>query len=151
MITLIVACDKKWGISKNGSIPWNSKKDLSFFRKITMNKIIVMGKKTWDSLPIKPLPNRTNIIISKTLTGDNIYNSPEKVIEKYKNNDLVIIGGSEIYKWFFKNVIIDNIYLTEVCDDFNCDTFVDFLKDTPFETFDSFEENGVIYNLKKNK
>jgi dihydrofolate reductase len=151
MITLILACDSKWGISKDGNIPWYSKKDLSFFRKITTNKIIVMGKKTWESLPIKPLPNRINIVISKTLKGDFIYDTPEKVIEKYKNEDLVIIGGAEIYKWFFENCKIDTIYLTEVCSDFDCDTFVDFLKNTPFEIIETFEENRIIYNLKKNK
>ena len=64
-IQLTWAQDKKGGIGKNGKLPWHISEDLKNFKKLTTGHTIIMGRKTWDSLPVKPLPNRKNIILSK--------------------------------------------------------------------------------------
>ena len=66
--SLIVAFDKSYGIGLKNSIPWKLPHDMSNFLKLTTNNIIIMGKKTWDSLPIKPLPNRVNIVLTSSLS-----------------------------------------------------------------------------------
>ena len=62
-IHIIWAQEKNGGIGKNGKLPWNIPEDLQNFKKITLGSTILMGRKTWDSLPFKPLPDRRNIIL----------------------------------------------------------------------------------------
>ena len=70
-IHLIWAQDLNGGIGKDGKLPWHISEDLKNFKKITSNHPVIMGRKTWDSLPIKPLPNRRNIILSNSLLLTN--------------------------------------------------------------------------------
>ena len=63
-INLIWAQDYNGGIGKEGNIPWYISEDLKHFKKLTQNSIVIMGRKTWDSLPFKPLPSRRNIVLS---------------------------------------------------------------------------------------
>ena len=82
-IHLIWAQDQNGGIGQNGKLPWHISEDLKNFKSLTINSTIIMGRKTWDSLPIKPLPNRKNIILSrKKQLGDFTYSSFEECIEK---------------------------------------------------------------------
>ena len=69
MFTMIFACDMKGAIGKDGDLPWRQSSDLQHFKRITMSKTIVMGRKTWDSLP-KALPGRRNIVMSRTPRDD---------------------------------------------------------------------------------
>ena len=85
-IELIWAQDQNGGIGKKGELPWHISEDLQNFKKITSSHPIVMGRKTWDSLPFKPLPNRRNIVLSSQLV-ENIetYSSTNdciKILEK---------------------------------------------------------------------
>ena len=61
---LIWAQDQNGGIGENGNLPWHISEDLKNFKFLTLNTTIIMGRKTWDSLPIKPLPKRNNIVLS---------------------------------------------------------------------------------------
>ena len=65
MIAAIVAVDNNWGIGYNGELLERIPEDMKYFKELTQNKPIIMGRKTWDSLPKKPLPNRINIIITR--------------------------------------------------------------------------------------
>ena len=65
MVKIIVAVDKKGAIGKNNDLLYTIKEDLKNFKELTSGNIVVMGRNTWDSLPIKPLPNRTNIVLTK--------------------------------------------------------------------------------------
>ena len=65
MISAIVAVDNNWGIGFNGDLLEHIPEDLKYFKEITDNHWVIMGRKTWDSLPKKPLPNRTNVVITK--------------------------------------------------------------------------------------
>ena len=106
-IHLIWAQDDTGGIGINGKLPWHISSDLKNFKKITLNSIIIMGRKTWDSLPIKPLPKRTNIVLSKNKqTSVTTYNSYDECIKSLKKKNvkkIFIIGGRSIYKLFFND------------------------------------------------
>ena len=104
-IHLIWAQDVKRGIGANGKLPWHIPEDLKNFKKITSNATIIMGRKTWDSLPVKPLPNRRNIVLSKTKNLNiETFSSYESCVEKLtveKNKKVYIIGGRSVYEMFF--------------------------------------------------
>jgi dihydrofolate reductase len=130
-INIIAAMAKNRVIGLNGQIPWHISKDLKYFKKMTSgkNSAIVMGRETWDSLPIKPLPNRRNFVLTK-----NNYHStfPDGLVLK-KLDDIIrlrkiysniwIIGGETIYKQYIKKPYIDRLYLTEIDDIFEGDTY----------------------------
>ena len=106
-IHLIWAQDENGGIGKNGQLPWHISEDLKNFKKITSNSTIIMGRKTWDSLPIKPLPNRENIVLSKSShLNVQTYKSYKECLHELhiKNiNKIFIIGGRSIYKLFYND------------------------------------------------
>ena len=115
-IHLIWAQDENGGIGQNGKLPWHISEDLKNFKSLTLNSTIIMGRKTWDSLPIKPLPNRKNIILSRTKKSNKItYYSFEECMHEIKKQDLdkiFIIGGRSIYKLFFDYA--DYLHITKV-------------------------------------
>ena len=101
-ISMIVATDKNGCIGKNNTLPFNSKTDMKHFINMTKGRDIIMGRKTWDSLPNKPLPNRKNIIITRTNKSffDNtenvvFVNSLEEALDI--SNNPFVIGGEKIY------------------------------------------------------
>jgi dihydrofolate reductase len=106
---LIVACTKDGIIGYNNKIPWHIPEDLKYFRNTTLNSIVIMGRKTFESLPNGYLKNRINIVITnKKIINPNViftnYENIFSVIEKMQteeNRKIFIIGGSEIYKLFF--------------------------------------------------
>ncbi len=125
---IIVAVDQKGGIGKENSMPWHNPEDLRFFQEITNNSMIIMGRKTWESLPTKPLKNRINVIVShdyQTKYKDVIIcDSLEKALCLKTDTKVFVIGGSEIYKQSFNylhNCV--RLYLTQIQHDFNCDRF----------------------------
>ena len=104
-IHIIWAQDFNGGIGKNGQLPWNISEDLKNFKKITLDSTIIMGRKTWMSLPFKPLPKRRNIVLSSSnIPNIEVYHNVENCIEILKKESIskiFIIGGSSIYKAFF--------------------------------------------------
>ena len=79
---MIWAQDTNNAIGRNGTLPWHFSEDLKNFKKLTMGHVIIMGRKTWDSLPFKPLPNRQNIVISSNTIDDvETYNSIDACID----------------------------------------------------------------------
>tara|TARA_B100000945_G_C20291244_1_gene553372 strand:+ start:270 stop:755 length:486 start_codon:yes stop_codon:yes gene_type:complete len=115
-VHLIWAQDKNGGIGKNGKLPWHISEDLKNFKRITLNSTIIMGRKTWESLPIKPLPNRDNIILSKTLVLDILtFKTYENCIDnliKRNISKVFIIGGRSMYKLFFNKA--DYLHITNI-------------------------------------
>ena len=85
-IELIWAQDEQGGIGKNGKLPWQISEDLKNFKKITSGFPVIMGRKTWNSLPFKPLPNRRNIVLSSSMVkGVETYESIQNCINKLEN------------------------------------------------------------------
>lgn len=123
---LILACDLKGGIGYQNKLPWHIPLDLIRFKNLTKNGVVVMGRKTWESLPKKPLPNRVNVVISNTITElDNAIVLPN--IGRLKSaDDVWVIGGSALVEsvWDY----IHEIYLTLVLSEHRCDTYVNLEK-----------------------
>jgi dihydrofolate reductase len=130
IVSLIAAMAENRVIGKNNDLPWKLPDDMKFFMQTTKNHHVVMGRKNYDSLQdkFKPLPNRTNIVVTRqqqfNAPGCIVVNSIEKALEIGKNNqeaELFIIGGAEIYKLSLKYA--DKIYLTEIHSEVDGDTF----------------------------
>ena len=102
-IHLIWAQEKNGGIGINNYLPWHIPEDLKNFKKLTLNKSIIMGRKTWDSLPFKPLPKRQNVVLSSQSIKDvTCYTSVENCLDGLANeSDVFVIGGAQVYKAFY--------------------------------------------------
>ena len=102
MISMIYACDEHGAIGKDGDLPWRQSTDLQHFKRITLNKTIVMGRKTWDSLG-KALPSRRNIVMSRKGVDNIECMTFEQVLGLAENEEVMIIGGGEIYALFLEH------------------------------------------------
>lgn len=125
-ISIIVAIASNYAIGKDNDLLWHISKDLKRFKEITKGHYIVMGKKTYYSLPLRPLPNRTSLIITDIADEviDNClmaYSIDDAVSKMDSSNENFIIGGGSIYKQFMP--IADKLYITRVHKDFDADTF----------------------------
>jgi dihydrofolate reductase len=117
MISCVVAVARNGVIGREGSLPWHISSDLRRFKEITMGKPVIMGRRTWDSLPRKPLPGRQNIVISRQKDfapeGASAAASPAQALRFAAGApEVAVIGGGEIYRLFWPWVA--RIYLTEV-------------------------------------
>lgn len=127
MISLIVAMTKNSVIGKNNNMPWSLPKDLQLFKKFTLNKPVIMGRKTFESIG-RPLPSRTNIIISRTQppgrleNGAIVVDSLKSAVTLVKDSpEIMVIGGAEIFKQALP--LAQRLYLTEIQADLDGDTF----------------------------
>lgn len=134
---MIFACDQNGVIGRNGDLPWRQSTDLKFFKKTTLGTTVVMGRKTWDSLPF-PLPGRRNIVISRSQREDVEVMSIEEVKLLSEQEKLFIIGGGEIYSAFmpFCDTIYRTIIKTEVKDG---DTYAPNINEEEFKLVESHE------------
>ncbi|MFT7617324.1 MAG: dihydrofolate reductase [Planctomycetota bacterium] len=116
LISLIVAMDENNLIGKDGDLPWRLSADLKHFKRNTLGKPIVMGRKTWESIG-RPLPKRPNIVVtsgkSYEAVGAIVVHSLEQAIDACDDApEVMIIGGSSIYAAFLPTA--DRLYLTRV-------------------------------------
>ena len=126
MLSLIVAIAQNHAIGKNNDLLWHLSEDLKRFKKITLNHTVVMGLNTFYSLPVRPFPNRRNIVIAddKTVNIDGCemaYSIEEAVDLCDKNSENFICGGASIYRQFLP--LADKLYLTVVYKDFEADVY----------------------------
>lgn len=119
--SMVLARDLFGVIGVNGDLPWHCPADLALFKDLTHGKAIIMGSKTWESLPIKPLPGRVNIVITNDVTkitgADAVVNSVERAIEaaklfEHKATAMVFIGGASIYEQVLGYV--DEVHVSEM-------------------------------------
>ena len=146
---LVVACDPKGGIGYQNKLPWNKiEGDLPRFKELTTGKNVVMGKRTWESLPIKPLPNRVNYVLSKTPIIGAITLANVSLLPNTAGNDSWVIGGGYTIKQCWE--MIDEIHLTKTFTEYVCDTFIDlsYLTKT-FNLIYSKELTDHIYSIWK--
>ena len=123
MIKLIVAASENNVIGVKNDLPWHLPDDMTFFKKITQGSVVIMGRKNFLSIPPKfrPLPNRTNIILSKKadfsavncITAGSL-EAGIKLAKKQSNSNIFIIGGGLVYEYALKKDLVDIIYLTRV-------------------------------------
>ena len=133
-MNMIVAYCKNRGIGIGNTLPWKIKNELKYFKDLTTankNDCVIMGKNTWLSLPKKPLPNRTNIILSSSLKKEELpkdillFNNKDCLMKhiNQQNYTAWIIGGEKIYNSFISSNELENIYVTFINENYNCDTF----------------------------
>lgn len=125
-ISIIVAVAANWAIGKNNDLLWHISNDLKWFKKHTSGNPVIMGKKTWESLPVRPLPKRLNIIISDkpndVFEGGQTVNSIENsILAMDPEKENFIIGGGSVYAQFLP--LAQKLYLTKVHKDFEADIF----------------------------
>ena len=125
-VGLIWAQSNTGAIGQAGRIPWEVPEDMAHFRDVTMNHPVIMGRKTWDSLPerFRPLPGRKNIVVTRnakwTETGALAVASVEAALEAAGDDSVWVIGGGEIYKAAMP--FATELVVTEIDVDVNGDT-----------------------------
>ena len=164
-ILLVAAVDQDLGIGKNGTLPWHLKADLAYFKTLTTttrqerkHNAVIMGRKTWDSLPesFKPLPGRMNIVLTRQarhafLPGVLAFPSLDAVIPNLarqpKVENIFVIGGAEVFAQVLPHPACEKLYLTHIQSSFNCDTFFpDFKKEFKLASKTELRsENGLEY------
>jgi dihydrofolate reductase len=117
MISYVVAVSRNGVIGREGGLPWHISSDLKRFKEITMGKPVIMGRRTWDSLPRKPLPGRRNIVLTRQegfgAEGAEVATDPGDALRLCGTApEVAVIGGGEVYRLFWP--LVDRIYLTEV-------------------------------------
>jgi dihydrofolate reductase len=117
LISLVYAQSRNGIIGAEGGLPWHLPSDLKRFKETTLGKPIIMGRKTWDGLPRRPLPGRVNIVVTRqtgfVAEGAVVVSTPDAaVLAAGDTPEICVIGGGEIYSMFLP--LAGRIYLTEV-------------------------------------
>ena len=116
MLTLIVARARNGAIGKGGTIPWHAPEDLAFFQRETLGGALIMGRRTWESLPVKPLKGRLNCVVSsRPGIAEHVFPTPEAACEfasAHGYRRLYGIGGEAIYRHLLP--LADRLLITEV-------------------------------------
>ena len=124
MFSIIVAVSENNVIGNDNKLIWHLPADLAYFKKVTMSKTIVMGRKTFESIG-RPLPGRKNVVITRShqFSHENVtvLQNPQSLLVQKTAEELVIIGGAEIYRIFLP--LADKIYFTRVHHNFQGDAF----------------------------
>ncbi|OAB41231.1 dihydrofolate reductase [Paenibacillus antarcticus] len=123
-ITMIWAMGRNGVMGKDNGMPWRLPRDMAFFKEQTIGKPVVMGRKTWESFGGKPLKDRTNIVMTRDSEYKShdaqIIHSLEEALDYANNQELMIIGGAQIYeKWL---PYADRLLVTRIDEDFEGDT-----------------------------
>lgn len=173
MYNLILATSFQGGIGYNNHIPWNIKNEMLYFKNITSytkdkNKknVVIMGRKTWESLLCKPLKNRINIIISNNYINMNnnvfVFNNIKYALDYCKSlsyiENIYVIGGESIYnKCLYSDELskeLDKIYLSLIVGNYKCDKFIDIkyiLKNFSIDIDDIIFKNNFLSLIAYNK
>jgi dihydrofolate reductase len=153
---IIAAMDLNRGIGKNNDLAWHIKADMEYFKKMTTGTSVIMGRKTWDSLPerFRPLPNRENIVLTRNPDfelpkGGIKAASLDEALELASMEHVYVIGGASLYAEAINHKHCKGMSITLVNGEFDCDVFFPEIPrgmiqkgSTPF-----YEENGVEYSF----
>lgn len=158
MLSLIAAMAKNNCIGKNNKLPWHIPEDLKHFQQITKGKTVLMGRKTFESIISylkKPLPNRTNIVITRNASfqvpsGVEIYDDIQKALNKHKNEEVIVIGGADIYAQTIN--LADKLYITLVDQEAEGDAFFPEINPTTWQEIKREDHNNFSFiTYKKNR
>lgn len=145
-LSIIVARGKNNVIGKDNDLIWHLPDDLKYFKQRTMGHPIIMGRKTFESLP-KVLPGRAHYVLSgnpeyKVPAGVRLFQTRGALMEALPEGESFIIGGAQMYKEFLPYA--DKLYITEIDESFEGDVFFPELDKTEWELVDSVEGEGNI-------
>ncbi|XP_069703592.1 dihydrofolate reductase isoform X2 [Periplaneta americana] len=174
-LNIIVAVSENMGIGLNGDLPWRLRKEMAHFAKLTKHtqdpqkkNAVIMGRKTWESIPAKnrPLAGRLNIVLSRHIQelGDDVLvrRSLEDALSCLQEESLGnltenvwVIGGSSVYKEALTSPFCHRVYLTRVLKTFECDAFFPEIPEDSFKIVrdsavseDIQEEDGITYKYQ---
>ena len=127
-MNLIVAVDKNWAIGKNNRLMWSIPADMKFFRETTRGNVVIMGRKTLESVPQgQPLKNRVNIVITRNpgykVKGAVVVHSVEEAVEEARKyeGEIYVIGGESIYREMLS--LCDTAFVTKIDHAYDADTY----------------------------
>ncbi len=156
-MNLIVAVDNKWGIGRGNGLLASLPTDMKYFKENTLGKVVVMGRKTLESLPgRRGLPKRVNIVLTSQVDYEAercvVVHSEKELFETlsdYAPDDVFLIGGGQLYTRLYKHC--DKLYVTKIDADLDADTFIpNFGEDEDFELVSRSEEiseNGLNFRF----
>jgi dihydrofolate reductase len=163
MLSLIVATTREGIIGKEGALAWRIPKDLQYFKKVTMGKTMIMGRKTFESLP-GMLPGRKHVVLTRNRDlsfpeGVEVLHDLEEVL-KYRDlsEEVMIIGGGELFQHFMP--YCEMLYITYVNKEFQGDTyfplekltdFVEIHRETALDEHSGIELDFTVYQKKEEK
>ena len=163
MIAAVTCVDKNWGIGYNNELLVHIPEDLKYFKEITKDGTVIVGSKTYESLPNRPLPERCNIVITSKckkrpkMWRDGSIHSNMKYIKEWlqnkevieENKGLYIIGGGFIYKELLN--LCERVYITKVYEEYTADTYFPNIDEMPEWEMTSVSEikeyNGIKYQF----
>jgi len=152
-ISIVAAMDLNAIIGKNGGLPWYLPEDLAHFRELTLNQIVIMGRKTFDSIG-RPLKDRINVVMTRDLKWAHsdviVCHSIYDVLESFQEPELFIIGGTQIFATFLE--VANKIYLTEIDDVFDGDTYFPKVQWEQWRTISSqkpYRSNICFYEYQR--
>lgn len=156
--SIIVARAENGVIGKDNGLIWHMPHDLKFFKETTSGHYVLMGRKSYESVG-KPLPNRLNVVITRNtdyaVEGGLVVHSLQEALElgeKQQQQEVFILGGGEIYRQALEKNWVDRIYLTEIKDSFEGDTYFPELnaeewKETHREEYQADHKNPHDYSF----
>lgn len=147
-INLIVACDNAFGIGYRGTLPWKIKEELNIFKTKTLNSVLIVGRKTYETL--SSLKDRTILCVSKI---PNCFSSIESAIDYAStlNKEIYVAGGGEIYDYVLKKNIIQKIHISVLNDQYLCDTYINFPFDKWVIEKETKYDKFIHYEMIKNE
>lgn len=149
-VSIIASVGRNFELGKNNDLIWHFKQDMKFFKETTLGHTVIMGRRTFESLP-KVLPNRLNVVITSdsSYSAENIVvvSSVEQALKYCDNEEAFVIGGGMIYKEFLP--FADKLYLTEIEDSLeNADTYFPSFDKNEYKrtVVKSTDENGIAFS-----
>ena len=147
MISLIAAVSKNDVIGKNNSLPWHIPEDFAYFKKMTLGKTILMGRRTFESLG-KPLPNRKHLVITrqpeyKVPDGVEVYHTIDDALAAHPGEDIMVIGGGDIYRQTIDRA--DTLYITHIDELYPGDTTFPEIDPTKWKETWREEHQGFVF------
>ena len=155
MINLIVAYNNNYAIAQNGKIPWYVSEDFKHFKRTTEFHSIIMGRKTWETLPKQPLPSRLNIVLTRDPDSasekfpevyftDDLSMAFRRALLINPDQDIFIIGGEQIYNVALRSNVVEKVIASEIDEDTSGDQFFPNLYDLGWqgevtEEYDQFK------------
>ena len=116
MLSIIVAVSDNLAIGRAGDMPWHISADLKYFKRVTENHTVIMGRRTWESIGCRPLKNRRNIVVSGTLAAGDGFEVATSLTQAIKmtagDGEVFIMGGGQLYRKAIRQA--DRLYVTHV-------------------------------------
>ena len=161
-VSIIAAVAKNKAIGKDNDLIWDLPRDMKFFTETTKGRYVIMGRRNYDSIPLKykPLPKRPNVVVTRqeqfVAEKCDVVNSIAEGLEIARNKgeeEAFVIGGGQIYRNALENKLVDRMYITWIDEEFEADTFFPDFKEEEWEvvnseSFEKDEKNPYNFTIK---